>query len=149
MCVIVDNCVVRRVLVVEADSDFEPVRKALLAGRNVLRYGGCLTKEYTANQDVRRMLVIGDQAGWARKVPDKEVHAETKRLEREGICRSDDHHVIALGRISGARLLCSIDAELTADFKDGRLISKPRGKVYRYRSHRRVLDRNCRTCLHH
>lgn len=43
---------------------------------------------------------------------------------------SDDPHVIALARASGARLLFSNDKKLQQDFGNKALISGPRGRVY-------------------
>ena len=47
-----------------------------------------------------------------------------------GSCRSDDHHVIALAQISGARMLFSNDGALQQDFKNIKLIDQPPGTVY-------------------
>ncbi|MYH42126.1 MAG: hypothetical protein F4017_01170 [Acidimicrobiaceae bacterium] len=61
-----------------------------------------------------------------------------------GSCRSDDHHVIALAQISGARLLFSNDKDLHKDFKNRQLIDQPTGTVYStlarndFTSHRRA-----------
>ena len=53
-----------------------------------------------------------------------------EELSREGRCLSNDAHIIALGQISGARLLYSNDKALHEDFGNKRLIDRPRGKVY-------------------
>ncbi|WP_420445410.1 hypothetical protein [Candidatus Poriferisodalis sp.] len=45
-------------------------------------------------------------------------------------CTSDDHHIIALAQLSGARLLYTNDQKLTSDFGNNRLIDAPRGKIY-------------------
>ena len=59
-----------------------------------------------------------------------EVENKTAALSESGACRSNDHHVIALAQVSGARLLYSNDRALQRDFKDKRLIDNPRGRVY-------------------
>ncbi|MDE0306934.1 MAG: hypothetical protein OXI87_18940 [Albidovulum sp.] len=46
-------------------------------------------------------------------------------------CESNDQHVLALARISGARLLYTNDQKLMDDFKNTELVSTPKGKVYR------------------
>ena len=76
------------------------------------------------------------------------VDAKTQELLNQGLYTSNDPHVLALAIVSGARLLYSNDADLQQDFKDKRLIDKPRGKVYSTRedksfqqSHARLLWR--------
>ena len=78
----------------------------------------------------------------------KEVENKTALLEETGACKSNDHHVIALAQVSGARLLYTNDRALQKDFKDKRLIDKPRGRVYSTLvdqkftdTHRRLLGR--------
>ena len=70
-----------------------------------------------------------------------------EELGREGRCRSNDIHVIALAQISGARLLYSNDQALHEDFGNKLLIDRPRGKVYSTNerkdftnAHRRLLN---------
>jgi len=46
---------------------------------------------------------------------------------------------IALARVNGARVLCSEDGALWTDFKNQRLINKPRGRIYRTAQHARLL----------
>lgn len=91
-------------------------------------------------------------------VDEREVEARTQQIEREGIIKSDDPHVLALAQVSGARLLYSNDQDLSDDFRDRRFIDSPQGKVYttrrdrnappaqdntRFRStHRELLRRN-------
>ncbi len=74
---------------------------------------------------------------------------ETVATDLQGRCRSNDHHVVALAQVSGARLLCSRDQALQADFKN--LIS--RGKVFPWRedrtlgsAQRRFMDANKDIC---
>ncbi len=53
---------------------------------------------------------------------DNEVNTETLSVLSDGVCRSNDPHVIALAKISGTRLLYTNDDDLEGDFK--RLIRK-------------------------
>ena len=69
-------------------------------------------------------------AGRLRLVEKKPVEQETERLRVNGVCQSNDEHVIALARVSGARLLYSNDVDLQQDFKSKTLIDNPRGSVY-------------------
>ena len=80
------------------------------------------------------------------KCDDDSVNAEAALID--DVCRSNDSHVIALARISGARLLYSNDLDLHKDFKNPRIINKPRGRVYTTgennditRTHRTLLNR--------
>ena len=86
--------------------------------------------------------------GRIRRVPESDVDAKTLELRNEGLCTSDDPHVLALAIVSGARLLYSNDTALQQDFKNKSLIDNPRGKVYStrddvdfQRSHYRLLQR--------
>ena len=80
------------------------------------------------------------------KCDDDSVNAEAASID--DICRSNDSHVIALARISGARLLYSNDLDLHKDFKNPRIINEPRGRIYTTvknnditRAHRTLLNR--------
>ena len=44
--------------------------------------------------------------------------------------KSDDPHIIALALVNGARLLYSNDLALQKDFRNAKLVSKPKGKIY-------------------
>lgn len=89
-------------------------------------------------------------AGKIKEINAKEVKEEKKNIRN--LCRSDDHHMIALARLGGARLLYSNDRDLHQDFKNKNLIDKPRGKIYPYSesgeltdTHRTLLRENvCR-----
>jgi hypothetical protein len=130
VCLIIDANVVSSVFPVPSQ-DFQPVHSALFTGKARLVYGGKLTEEYAAVKSFRRLLLQLDRSGGARQVPDAPVRAETDRLRAQDLCRSDDQHIIALARISGVRLLCSNDNDLSDDFKNVDLISRPHGSVYR------------------
>ena len=69
-------------------------------------------------------------SGRLRLVDKKPVEHESERLRVNGMCQSNDEHIIALARVSGARLLYSNDVDLQQDFKSKTLIDNPRGSVY-------------------
>lgn len=56
------------------------------------------------------------------------VNAEEAMVKDE--CWSNDPHVIALARISGARVLCASDRRLKDDFTNPALINSPVGGIY-------------------
>lgn len=86
------------------------------------------------------------QNGTARDIPDEEVDIEENRIRTEASYVSDDEHVLALARVSGARLLYTNDPDLQDDFRDRQILRG--GKVYTTReypdvraAHRNLLRR--------
>ena len=79
---------------------------------------------------------------------ERKVNTKAAALLAERRCRSNDHYMLALAQVSGARLLYSNDRNLQQDFKDSLIINSPRGRVYStlknkdfVPSHRRLLKR--------
>ena len=139
MCVIVDADVASQVFATPPVEAFRPVERWLFRRNGKLVYGG---------ENARELLRIGAVAiavrqlrlaGRAHHEDDGQVDAETKRLEEQGLCVSDDPHVVALARISGARTLCSHDTNLHRDFRNPRLVGHPRGSVYQHAAHAHLL----------
>lgn len=85
------------------------------------------------------------RSGRARRYPDEEVDAEEALVQNTGLCVSDDPHVIALARVSGARVLFSEDRDLWNDFRNPRLVPPRGGKIYRKAQHTPLL-RDARRC---
>jgi len=144
---IVDMNVAHKVLLRTNDPDFQPVHMSLFVPQRVkgsLVYGGKLLREYMKNNQVRRAIATLDRAGRARRIPDESVDNEADRLRRSNYCVSDDAHIIALARVSNVRLLCSHDHDLHRDFTSKILLDKPRGKVYQYAVHQRLIGEFCR-----
>ncbi len=69
-------------------------------------------------------------AGRIKNENDAVVNERARELTRRNVCSSNDQHVIALANVSGARLLYTNDGDLQKDFKNHKLIKKPRGKIY-------------------
>ena len=132
MCMIVDANKLGKFLADPPDEDALPIREWLYrrrgAGTLVYSTGGKFKKELGAK--ARRRLADYAQAGKARLVPAHRFAEDQNALQASRHLRSDDPHVLALARASGARLLYTGDQALIADFKDARLIRTPRGKVY-------------------
>jgi hypothetical protein len=86
------------------------------------------------------------RAGQATIFSAQLVEAETKRVADMEQVRSDDPHVLALARLSGARVLYSEDGDLMDDFKDRTIVPHPKGKVYRFpnKDHKAMLSGTCR-----
>jgi hypothetical protein len=149
MCIIIDVQLAHKVFREEKDPDeeFKPIRDGLLSAQRgyiKLIYGGQLAVEYQRDNGILRFVLQLQAAGRARRVPDDEVNAETSFVCDMGYCKSDDEHIIALARVSGARLLCSHDQALHADFTDKRLLDGPRGKVYQCSEHKGLLREFCK-----
>lgn len=142
MCLILDaNCLTK--VFPSADIEFLPIIKALTSGDARLVYGGTkLLVEYKRVYEAWKMIVALDKAGRTKKVNGAEVDAMEKKLMAAGQLKSDDPHVIALAMISGARLLCSNDKELHADFTNP-LVLQPRGYVYQKASHKGLVRQHC------
>ena len=99
-------------------------------GTGSLVIGGKLREELDQISSFSDWLNEAIQSGRVILAEDNIVLAEAMNLKNSGLCQSDDEHVIALARLSGARLLFSNDYKLQRDFKDKKLIDEPRGSVY-------------------
>lgn len=138
MCLIVDANLAS--LVFGDDPDFAPVRDWLDQQRGgCLVLGGHLAAELDRIAKARRYVLQLLRAGIARQVPAEEVAREEAKVAATGFCESNDSHVVALARVSGARTLCTHDRALQRDFRYQHLISKPRGSVYQRPTHARLL----------
>ena len=80
------------------------------------------------------------------KCNDDSVNAEAALID--DVCQSNDSHILALARISGARLLYTNDLDLQEDFGDPHIINGPRGLIYTTvknknitKTHRALLNR--------
>lgn len=92
--------------------------------------GGRLRKELAANRAFKEWLRQALLRGSVRDTPDRRVDDEARALASREDLRSNDQHVLALARLSGARLLYSRDEALREDFRNKNLLADPRGKLY-------------------
>ena len=145
MCIIVDNDRLGRFLSDPTDDDSTPIRTWLDSGRGMVVYAteGGFREEIAHSAKSRLAEFV--RAGRAIHIPVDRFADDERELRESDLLRSNDPHVLALARASGARLLYTGDTDLTADFKDKRLIDNPRGKVYTGAANRRLLTRSaCR-----
>lgn len=115
-------------------------------GDGSLVLGGTKYREEIARHGNARRFFVGQlRAGRAVLVEDGPVDQEEKRLRDGAACASDDEHVIALARISGARVVCTEDQALWTDIKNKALLDSPRGRIYRTADHAPLLhhDAGC------
>ena len=139
MCVIIEANTAPRVFAQQPDPDFAPLLRWLLRGDGKLVTGGTNQAELFNVGRARAAIVELSRAGRTAIFPDSQIENEQTQIERRLTLRSDDPHIIALGRVSRTRTLCTEDRDLMADFTDRRLIANPRGKIYRNASHRALL----------
>jgi hypothetical protein len=145
MSIIVDANCSADAMRLDPAPDFAPIIAAFVGGTAKLTYGGTkLLSEYRRVGAAWRFLLMLDRAGKSRKINDVLVDAEQDRISSSMDLRSDDPHVLALARISGARLLCSRDGDLHQDFRNADIISRPRGFVYQDASHRHLIRKCCK-----
>jgi hypothetical protein len=147
MCVIIDTNLAFRIFTSAPADDFRPVFDWLHAPdkNGCLVFGGKLFKELSNRTASARYLLALFRAGRAHQIPDARVEDEENQVTCSGFCKSDDPHVVALARVSGARTLCSHGQALHQDFRNHRLIAKPRGRVYQNAMHTHLLrhDPSC------
>ena len=125
-CLIVDTNMIH--WLTETSEDNSTIVIGLLKKqRGKLYIGGELKHEFPPR--LRPWLAAGVRAGWIVNVSDDEVDQETTWLKVHHILESNDHHVVALARVSGARVLVSCDQALRQDFRNLSLISQPPGKL--------------------
>ena len=157
MCAIVDASVVGELWDENRSEAGCGFRRWIEGPNGSLVVGGRLTQELNSLKMARwiRELTL---AGKLKRFDGQGIDQLTTSLERCSSsdplhCKSDDHHIVALARISGARLLFSNDRDLQQDFKNPTLISQPRGIVYStletkaFSRRRRVLLRDQRCNL--
>lgn len=145
MCLIIDANKTADFLNQPSHPDHVPICRWLEKGRGMVPLGGRLRREILQVRKARRYFAELIRSGRARRYPDEEVDAEEAVVQNTGLCVSDDPHVIALARVSGARVLFSEDQDLWDDFRNPRLIPRPGGKIYRRAEHAPLL-RDARPC---
>ena len=141
MCIIIDANFASEIFNNPTNGNNSPVVHWLFdADKNgVVVFGGKLAQELLLMRVVSRSLRTLLQAGRAIYVDDSKVNLEEQQVVRAGLCQSNDAHVIALAHVSGARTLCSHDEALHDDFKNKRLVDKPRGRIYQNSTHSNLL----------
>ncbi len=145
MCVIVDASVVGLVFPNPHRAEYRPFWDWLEKRGGILVYGGRLATSGEL-KCATRLLVRLKQAGQAYECPKADVDREERVVKKMGLCKSNDPHVIALARVSGARVLCAEDHALEADFKNQFLVPTPKGKIYKKARDKILLGHN-RICI--
>jgi predicted nucleic acid-binding protein len=140
MCLILDTNRFSDALKTPPDPRYLPLLNWLLSEEGMLVVGGTKYRaEIGAHSGAIRFFAARQRAGQAHLTSDKIVDEEEAALTAAGSFRSDDPHIIALARKSGARTVCTEDTDLMSDVKDSRLLKGPKGRVYRNASHSHLL----------
>lgn len=140
MCVIIDACVRDEFFTSTPSPAANVVRRWILERGGKVVYGGKLTKELQESPRARKELTNWLRSGRALLYPQSRVETVTASVQRMRLCVSNDAHVIALARLSGARVLFSRDRSgLHEDFKNPSLIDDPRGSVFQEPDHEHLL----------
>ena len=92
--------------------------------------GGELLRELSGYSNFTDWLPGAIRSGRVTVISDQAVDTETESLRAERNCRSNDEHVLALARLSGARLLFTNDNDLQDDFRDRSIIGGVQGRIY-------------------
>ena len=131
MCVILDNSARDNVF---GRCSGTPVGRELLEwldeGRTSLVVGGKLSDELAGSRAFEDWAANAVKDGRLRVFNRDVVDRETTDLENNWRGKSDDEHVIALARVSKARVLYAHDSDLRDDFRNRDLVPNPRGRLY-------------------
>lgn len=129
MCIIVDACKANTFVSNEAEA--EPIWTLIKKNRLKIAVGGKLAEELRKTTFAKQFLVYS-RAGYLHTISVEAVEEQEKQLH--GDVTSNDKHVLALAKASGARLLYSADLALKDDFTKRRIIPVrlgSRGRIYR------------------
>ncbi len=139
MCIIIDANQASNVFQNAVNDDFKPIIKWLFSKDGMMVYGGKLAEELAKVSSASHAIKVLQDAGHAQHFNDRDVNIEEQSIIRMKVCVSNDPHIIALARLTGARTLCSHDTLLHKDFKNTFLINKPKGCIYQEKSHTDLL----------
>ena len=130
MCAIVDANVAHQVFGPDRSDAGAEFFTWIDSGKGKLVAGGKLLAELSGNEAFRSWWRQAQLAGRTTTYREEVVDSQTQEVERERVHRSNDPHVLALARISGARLLFTNDRDLQKDFKNSKLIEPSGGRIY-------------------
>lgn len=147
MCLILDANRFSAALSTPPQPDYRPIIDWLTAPNStgMVVFGGTkFLREIAWSERARRWFLELQRAGRAKLIDRAVVDAEEQALRARGLCVSDDEHMVALARKSGARVFCTEDAALWKDVRNPALLAKPRGRIYRTKRHVALLCHHAR-----
>jgi len=140
VCAIIDKSAVGSLFSDKTQNDYRPFLDWVLKQDGTVAIGGKNREELAESTKMRGLLAELKRARKLVDSEDRQVDEESKQIEHQ--CSSNDSHVIALARVSGARLLvlARVGASqghlagenlLEQDFRDRALVKSPRGRIYK------------------
>jgi hypothetical protein len=144
MCGILDTNRFSAALRNPVDSELAPFLSWILERDGQLVFGGSVySREVDRHDAARRFFATLLRAGKVTRIDAKLVDLEQDQVSDS--CASNDSHLIALARVTGARLFCTDDTKLMLDVRTKHLLDNPRGRIYQRRNHAHLLrhDANC------
>ena len=142
MCIIIDTNKMPAFLKSPLSEDMKPIHTWLSkrGGSFVYTTYGTYGKEL---KDFEHKLRSYYQSGQAKLYTEEQIAPEEKKVREINKHKSNDVHILALARASGARLLCTGDKKLITDFTNTKIIlPKPKGKIYPRTKRRDFLKKN-------
>lgn len=128
MCVVIDANVADQVFS-ETPTFFTPILDWLLSDKGGIVYGGKQAEELLQTEQARRALMQLKRRGSAFEVDSQRLEAEQHLLRTLALHKSNDVHVLAVLRASGARSLVSNDRLLIRDIQTKGVVPAPRPKA--------------------
>ena len=148
MCAIIDSCVRDQLVGQSSTAEGKYFREWLNKRKGHLVVGGKLLRELSENVAVKMWISNALSSGIAKRFTDYEINLVASTLKKSQACVSNDEHIIALAKVSGARLLFTTDKDLMIDFKNRKLLGgSVRGKVYTSSEKRPGLRQQHKTLL--
>ncbi len=141
MCIIIDTNKISAFLKDPSSEDMQPIHTWLSerGGSFVCTTYGTYGQEL---KDFQHKLRAYYQSGQAKLYSEESIKSEEAAVKAINKHKSNDIHILALARASGARLLCTEDKNLKDDFKKKEIIDNPRGKIYPRIKRRDFLKKN-------
>jgi len=132
MCIIIDANTAHLVFGKSKNEDTKPIFDWLFDADKdgCIAYGGKLTSELMEIEYMSRTLKELNRSGRVNTASKDKLEKEEQDLMRSGHYTSDDPHVLALARVTGARVIFTQDGALRNDFRNPDIIKNPRGKLY-------------------
>ena len=130
MCIILDNSKLGPFFSEKHNKDSAPIHDWMenRFGKLVYSFGGKFGTEMSSR--AKEKLKGLDQSGKAKQIIPKELVNQERKMPKNVKFKSNDKHILALARASGASLLYTEDKSLMEDFKNIKLINNPRGRIY-------------------
>ena len=129
MCAICDANVAHEVFNLKTQTPSGKIFLQWITPKRRLVIGGKLKEELFQKKEIKQWAYEVGKRGKLDYIKEEDFNRAIRSLKRERL-KSNDPHIIALAKVSGARLLYSEDGPLIEDFTNKKLINNPEGKIY-------------------